>query len=151
MTNYEGARDEIFALLNVAWLAGAAAIVGYVPEIRWQGVTKETKIDESKFWARVSMQSVGGEQASLSNCAGAIGQKHYTDFGLIFVQLFAPMAAQQATMKLGRLAMLARNVYRGVSTDNKVWFRNARINNLEDELQFHRLNVVAEYEYDELH
>ena len=151
MTNYEGARDEIFALLNVAWLAGAAAIVGYVPEIRWQGVTKETKIDESKFWARVSMQSVGGEQASLSNCAGVIGQKHYTDFGLIFVQLFAPMAAQQATLKLGRLAMLARNVYRGVSTDNKVWFRNARINNLDDELQFHRLNVVAEYEYDELH
>jgi len=151
MTNYEGARDEIYALLNTAWLAGAAAIVGYVPEIRWQGVTKETKIDESKFWARASMQSVDAEQASLSNCAGAIGQKHYTDFGLIFVQLFAPMAAQQATVKLGRLAMLARNVYRGVSTDNKVWFRNARINTLPDELQFHRLNVVAEYEYDELH
>lgn len=151
MTDYEGARDEMFALFNAAWLAGTAAIVGYVPEVRWQGITKETKPDESKFWARVSLQTVGGEQASLSNCAGAIGQKHYTDFGLIFVQIFAPKSGQQSQLKLSRLGMLARNVFRGVSTDHKVWFRNARINELPDELEFHRLNVVAEYEYDELH
>lgn len=149
-TNYESARDEMFALLNVAWQAGASAIVGYTPEIRWQGITKEGKVDVSKYWARVSIESVDGEQTTLSDCAGALGQKRYTDYGLVFVQLFAPIEAQQSQLKLGRLGMLARNAYRGVSTDGKVWFRNARIKTIPDELEFHRLNIVAEYQYDEL-
>lgn len=147
---YDQARDEMFALFKAAWDANSAAIAGYIPEVRWQGKELTTKPDRSKFWARVSIQSVIEQQATLSNCVIEPGKKKYESSGLIFVQLFAPKVTDGAYELLQQLAKVARDAYRGKTTPGNVWFRNVRINTLSPEELFFRLNVVGEYEFDEV-
>lgn len=144
------ARDEMFALVKTAWDAGTAAIVGYVPYVHWQGVEVQGKQDGSKYWARVSKQTVDSEQTSLSMNVGEEGKRRYNEYGIIFIQLFCPKSQGDAEAKGGELAEFARAIFRGVSTENCVWFKNARINEVPAEDLFHRFNVVAEFEYDEV-
>lgn len=146
-TNYVDAIDQMFSLFNSAWNAETMAIVGYVPDVRWPGVEEPGTPDASKYWARVSQQTVIEEQSTISDDNG---KRRYTASGLIFVQLFCPKS-EAAAMENGRkLAIIARNSFRGKTTSGKVWFRNARINELAPEESAYRFNVVAEYEYDEV-
>lgn len=149
-TTYPVAVSAIFKAGVDAITAGAAALVGYTPDMRFQGFEKNGKPDGSKFWLRFSQQTVNERQATLSTCAGLPGQKRYTTTGIVFVQFFCPRSLQTG-MELGRkLAILARDAYRGHALDDSIWFRNARINELAPESDSYRLNVVADYEYDEL-
>jgi len=150
MLTFKQATDEMKALFLAAWNAETAAIVTYVPEIRWQGVEKKALPDGSKYWVRFSKQTVTEEQSTLSNCEGLPGQKVYTASGLIFIQLFCPKSEENAQDLGGKLAAVARNAFRGKTTPGKVWFRNVRINELSPEDLYVRFNVVAEFEYDEL-
>ena len=151
MIEFDEVRNEIFALFNAAWEANTAAIVGYVPEVRWQGVQERDLPESSKFWVRVSKQTVFEEQATLSTCEGKPGQKKYTASGLVFVQLFCPKSNAQAVELGQKLAKVARNAFRGKTTPGKIWFRNARINDgIPPEELYERFNVVTEFEYDEL-
>lgn len=146
MTTYEEAIDEIFEIFKVAWDANSAAIVGYVPEIRWQGVEEPNSPDYSKFWCRVSQQTVIEQQSGFRN-----GEcKPYTTEGLVFIQIFCPKSDSESMTKGRKLAIVGRDAFRGNSTSGKVWFKNARVNELPAEIQWIRLNVVAEYEYDEI-
>lgn len=146
MTNYEDAIDEMFGIFKTAWEANSAAVASYIPEVRWPGVEEPTTPETSKFWVRVSQQTVDEEQSSLRN--GDFVQR-YTADGVIFVQLFCPKSDAQSMTNGRKLAIIARNAFRGNATSGKVWFRNARINELPPEEKFYRFNVVAEYEYDE--
>lgn len=145
-TTYPNAIDEMFAALRLPWNAQTTAIVGYVPEIRWPGVEEPDKPELKKFWARVSTQTVLERQATFRNGT----DKRYTTDGLLFVQLFCPMSDKQAMDKGRRLAVVARNAFRGVETSSSIWFRNARINELSPDGKAYRFNIVTEYEYDEL-
>lgn len=150
MIEFDEVNDEVNALFLSAWNAGSAAIVGYIPEIRWQGVQYRDLPDGSKFWARLHKETVIEEQASLSTCEGLPGQKKYTASGLVFVQLFCPKSETRAFDLGQKLAKLTRNAFRGKSTPGKIWFRNVRINEIGPEQLYERFNVVTEFEYDEL-
>ena len=150
MIEFDQVNDEVNALFLATWNAGSAAIAGYVPEIRWQGVQYRDLPDGSKFWVRLSKQTVFEEQATLSTCEGVPGQRKYTASGLVFVQIFCPKSNTQAFELGQKLAKLARNAFRGKSLPGKVWFRNTRINNVGDEDQMIRLNVIADYYYNEI-
>lgn len=146
MISYEDAIDEMFEAFNVAWLANSAAVASYVPEVRWPGVEEPETPDASKFWVRVSQQTVSEEQSTLRNDESV---QRYTADGLLFVQLFCPKSDAESMAKGRKLAVIARNAFRGKTTSGKVWFRNARINEIPPEDKFYRFNVVTEYEYDE--
>lgn len=147
MTTYEDAIDEMFSIIRLAFNSNAGAIVGYIPDIRWPGIKEEGTPDASKFWARVSQQTVIEEQTTLR---GNAGEKRYTASGLIFVQLFCPFSDVAGYPKGRKLAKMARNAFREAPSSGKVWFRNARINELASEDGAYRFNVVTEYEYDEI-
>lgn len=145
--NYTQAIDEMFALFFEQWKANAPTVIGEVPEIRWPGVDEDKLPNMSKFWARISQQTVMEEQTSI---AGNDGKTRYTASGLIFVQLFCPKSDSRAMDRGRKLAIVARNAFRGKTTSGKVWFRRARIQELTPEDNAYRFNVVAEYEYDEI-
>lgn len=147
---YNDAIDEMFALFNAYWNANTSAIAGYIPEVRWIGNETDTKPNGSKHWARVSTQNLTEVQATLSNCVGIEGQKHYEANGLIFVQLFAPKQVDNSFEECRKLAQIAKKAFRGKTTPGKIWFRNVRINELAPDNLFYRINVVGEYEFDEL-
>lgn len=149
-TTHTGARNEINKLFNTAWQANAGAVAQYVPPVEWQGVQPKDTPNTSKHWARVSIQTVLEDQTTLSSCEGQPGQKRFTASGLVFVQIFSPKSLGDGFKVGGLLAEVARNAFRGKTTDSHVWFRNVRINELEPEDLYYRHNVVAEFEYDEL-
>lgn len=146
-TDYIAAKDQMFALFNAAWKLNATAVVGYLPEVRWQGVPEATLPDQSKYWCRVSKETVIEEQTTFS---GDDGKKRYTGTGLLWVQIFGPVSDIEAQHKGELLAVIARNAFRGKTTSGKVWFRNVRIAELPNDESAVRFNVVAEYEYDEV-
>jgi len=147
---YLEAVDAMFGLFNTGWQANAGAVVSPVPEIRWQGVEERALPDKSKFWCRVSSQIVTEMQSTLGDYVGASTQRRYTTSGLLFVQLFCPYSDAQAFDKGRRLAQVARNIFRGKTTSNGVWFRRAKITELPPEPDWYRFNIVTEFEYDEL-
>lgn len=150
MITYTQAGDEINTQFLTAWNAHSSAIVGYVPEIRWQNVQNRPLPDGSKFWVRVSKDTVFEQQATLSVCEGLPGQRKYTANGLVFVQLFMPKSNHQAFELGQQLAVIARNAFRGKSTPGNIWFRNVRINEVQPEELYFRINVISQFEYDEL-
>jgi hypothetical protein len=70
--------------------------------------------------------------------------------GLIFVQCFGPLRDPQVGDKLFKLAMVARNAFRGVVTSANVWFRNARIQPVGSDNTFQIMNAVAEFQFDDV-
>jgi len=132
------AIDSMFGQFVTAWKAGAAAIVGYVPEIRYQGISKQSIPDTSKYWCRLSEQTV------LENRA-AIGNKFFESNGLVYVQIFAPQNDPQGFQNARALANLARDAFR--MQNPLVRFINARATKVPDEDGFYRFNTVTEYDY----
>ncbi|MCW2763979.1 MAG: hypothetical protein JWR85_4180 [Marmoricola sp.] len=150
-TTYPQAVNDIFGLITAAWNANAATILGEAPgALRYVGVETQGKQETDKFWARVSTQGVDENQASIANGVGAPGNRRYQAEGLVFIQLFAPKSRNTAMEKLRLLAQLARNAYRGKVTVNGVSFSHVRIQELDPEELWQRINVVAEYAYDEI-
>lgn len=149
---YLQATDETFALLAAAWTdAAAGAIVGGVaPDIRWPGLEVEGNPPTDKFWLRVSTQGVAAPQTGFSNGALPNANRRYTPAGFVIVALFGPRSQADAWEKLKALAQLARNTFRGKTTASGVIFRNVRIQELDPEALWHRIQVVAEFEYDEI-
>lgn len=147
---YPQAVDAMFKLFNDAWNAGAAAIVGSVPHVRWPDVEEPAKPITDAYWCRVSLNTILEGQTTLKVGVAPSENRRYTSTGLLFVQLFCPMSDAQAADKGRQLAVLARNAFRGNETSNGVWFRNARIVPLAPEENAYRFNIVVEYEYDDI-
>lgn len=147
--SYDDAMDNIRTQFNTAWSAGAAAIAGYVPEVRWQDDKKSWKPPSDKIWCRHAIDSVTAEQTNVSVCDPQLGTRRFTDYGLVFVQIFVPEGLPNAQSILDRLAMLARDAYRGKVAPGNIVFRTVRINRIPPEDVWFRRNVVSEYEFDD--
>lgn len=147
-TGYVDAVDAIYSLFETKWNDGAVEeLIGYVPKILWRNVELDSKPPSNEFWVRVSQQTVEDGQSALAN---SFGNRRFTVYGLVFVQLFAPKSNPHANHLGQKLAEIARNIFRGKTEDECVWFRNSRIKELPEERDTFRFNVIAEYQYDEL-
>lgn len=147
------AVDTMFGQFNVAWnnvTYGSKSIVGYVPQIIWQGKTEPLKIDFSKYFVRVSQQTVLETQSTLTTECFLPGHKRFTVDGMLFVQLFCPKSQADAEEKGGDLARIARDAYRTPALGQSIFYRRGRIQELAPEEKCIRFNVVTEYQYDEI-
>ena len=143
---YTQAIDEMYGMFLTAWNADASNYTtgAYTPEVRYEGVENPNELDYSKHWCRLSDRPVIDTQASFRN--GDQGQCYDVE-GLLFIQLFAPKSDSQAWRQCEQLAELVKNTFRGHSTSGKVWFRNTRIQKLNPENDWYRINVVSEYRF----
>lgn len=148
---YSSAIDALYGHFLDNWNdSEASALLGYDAQILWANLEPNKKPDSSKTWLRVSQQTVLEHQSTLSNDVGEAGKRRFTTTGLIFVQFFFPKSEPRSWQVGRNLAEIARNIFRHSLTNNSIWFRRAKINELPEERDTFRLNVVAEYEYDEL-
>lgn len=149
-TTYIDAYRTISGMFSAAWTAQSAAIVGYVPQIRWQNVGLGAAPASDKYWVRFSVQTVLSVQDNVgSQFADAPGQvvKKFCTYGLVKSELFCPSSDTAAMLKGMQLVTIAHGAFCGKYGDGGVWFRNTRINELPPEDGWVRFNAVAEFEY----
>ena len=144
--NYSAGRNEIFTQFNSA-LPAVGTLIGYAPNIVYQGVEEPAKMPTDKLWVRVSQQTVLESQAAL---AGNDLKQRYSSEGLVFSQIFIPKTKPENYAIALAAANIIKLAFRGKQTTNCIWFRNVRIQELPAELAWFRINVVAEYQYDEI-
>lgn len=144
--SYSAGRDELFAQFLLV-LPQAQTLLGYKPFVVYQGLESAEKSPTDKVWMRVSQQTVLESQATIS---GNDLKRRYTSDGLLFVQLFIPKQAPELYDLALKVAEVVKRQFRGKQTENCIWFRNARIQELPPEAAWFRINVVAEYLYDEM-
>lgn len=148
-TTQEAAYEECTSRFATGWTAGTPAIVGSVPAIRIKDI--ETGLIPKAHFCRFSMNTVLEYQSTLRD--GENGQR-YTTEGNIIIQVFAYKAdankQAEAAEYARRLAVVARNIFRGHCFTGGIQFRNVRINNGVTEDNYVRRNVIADFEYDEI-
>ena len=151
-TTYRGARNVMFDRINDAVNGPIATLFGYTPQVRWPFVAEPDKPDNTKIWFRVSSQIVEEQQSTLSTCEGLPGQKRYETTGLLFIEMYMPKMVREAGVKGIDAAIIIRDTFRNApSGEAGITYYRARINDgILPEEQFYRLNVVTEFEYDEI-
>lgn len=98
-------------------------------------------------WVRISVQHNDGEQAALG---GEAGNQFFRRFGVVFVQVFVPRG--KGTNDLDDYSYTALKVFEGQAVLG-AFFRNCRITSLppDRDSKWAQANVVAEFQYDDIH
>lgn len=144
------ARKAMFATINTCWQAGAGAIAGYVPEIRYQGLEVGALPGADKFWMRAGTQGVDNRQRGHMMPEVGISKPVYDNIGLIILQIFAPMNSPDSYGKGELLAELGQGMFMASDIGGSIWFRNPRIRELEQDGTWFRWNVIAEYQFSQV-
>ena len=139
--DYETFVDTTTGIFNVAWLAGTTAIVGYVPKIYWQGVEPDQKLENDKFAVIVSQVGNDDQQQAFGD-----RQKLYEIIGLVSITIFCPQSDTKSMEKGRKLAILVRDVYRGITEDG-IHFTNTKIQEIEPVRKFNTFMVLTNYRY----
>lgn len=142
------ARNEMYTIVTDANESNPASLP-YTPELFYRDVTEPGKPGE-RIWLRASVQTVDTEQTTLSTYVGKPGQRRYTTDGFIVVQLFMPKSDDESPELGGMIADVIKSAFRTKQSAHAIVYRNIRINELPQENQYYRLNVIAEFQYDEV-
>lgn len=150
MISQQNARKEMFLVVNTIWEARAAVIVGYVPDIRFQGVEEAALPGADKFWARCSTNNVTTRQVGHRMVEDGVSDVVYRTNGFITLQIFAPMKGADSYAKGELLSEIGQVMFMARETAGSVWFRNPRIRELDNDGTWYRWNVLADYEFDQI-
>ena len=144
-TTYINARDDLYSLVRDAALAFSV-----VPEIEYSGLVRDSKPNPSKVWLRVSNQIAVERQTTIGNEVAEPGQRRYTTYGLVIVEFYIPKKTPHYENALMWASEL-KTAFRRSRFDNSLVLRNARIDNgIAPEENFFRLNVIVDFEFDEI-
>lgn len=130
------ARDEMSAIFHTEWEASSFAAF----EVRWDDVGEPAPTSRSP-WARFTIRHADGGNASISNY-------HFRRKGTVFVQLFAPTG--EGLSRLDQMGMVALAAFEGRATPGGVWFREVRLREIGVDGNWQQVNVLADFEYDEI-
>lgn len=139
VTSITEARDDIHALFKTAWDAGTTAIVGSVPEIRYQTVEVGDEPPEDEYWVWTSVEHVTGGHA-------ALGTVLFEHEGIFSAQLYGP-STEEGLADIDALVDLVLAAFEGETTTNGVWFRNARVNEVGPDRGWFQVNVLVDFVY----
>jgi hypothetical protein len=147
LPTFDSARDEILGLFNVYWTANTPALNGgtAVP-IRWEGQDAGDPPPAGSPWARIVVRHTDSRQSTLA----PVGQGRATRYGLVTVQVFAPLSNGDGLSLAENLAIIARAAYERRSTASGIWFRNPTIREVGPDGSWYQTNLVVQFEYDEL-
>lgn len=147
MPSLDEARDEILGLFWVKWSTDTPALNSGNPiTVEWQGVDSQNPPAANEPFARVTLRHGRSRQATF----GPKGGRRFTRIGLVTVQVFSPLSGGGGLSFAEDLAIIARDAFEGEGTDSGIWFRNARTQEVGLSGSWYQMNMVIEFEYDEL-
>lgn len=133
---YSEAVDDIKSIVHTAWETTGN------PPIHWESV-KTDRSDSELAWMTFVTRHSTGSQTSL----GGIGNRIFERSGLAIASIFSPIGKDLSESYL--LAKVVADAYEGQTSENGVWFRNVRIQEIGRDGQFYHLNVLVDFEYTE--
>lgn len=147
-------RKEMFRLftdaMNIDWSVPAAGFQSPLtmvePVRHYEGRSYGAK-DPQKSYAEIYMRSALGSQASLANHNGI---RRWEDAGTLWIMCFGSDSKGEGLEISELLATIAAEVYQGKATENYAWFRNVRKVNVGSSGGWYHINVLIDYEYDEV-
>lgn len=95
-------------------------------------------------WARLTIRDNDSSQRTLG---GTVGQRILDNTGVLSVEIFVPSGAGMDLVH--SLAKLVRDAFVGPNGADP-WYRNARIQPLGEQGRFYRIQVLAEFFYEEI-
>lgn len=134
---FEEAQDEVYGLFKTAW--DTTGFIALYPNVAGSVPTTPTP------WARAKATLFNGGDASLS---GALGTRRYERQGLFTAQIFVP--AGEGLERAMQLAKIVVDAYDGQRTASGIWFRNARVADVGPDGDWYQVNVLVNYEFDEI-
>ncbi len=145
MTTHSEALTLVYGRVKSAIEAQAAAAIGYVPTIEYEGVEPNKHAKKTDVWLRCSTRGIVGRQMTLGTPAP--GKHDYESVNMLFVQVFAPKKDGAAIVKLRKIAQIVQSAYRSIAAGDEVWFRDATIREQPPEPDWYQANVTVEYNY----
>lgn len=133
------AMQEIEAKFRAVWSPRKCDYPGSDFDIK-------TDVTKDDTWARYTIQHVTGNQASLAN---VIGKKRFDRGGTIIIQVFTPL--NNGVLIAYDAAEIVVGAYEGKSTPSGAWFRNVRINEVDNNDLWQQVNVLIDFTYDQIH
>ena len=135
------ARDDILTLFKTAWDAQTPP----VPPAIYDNVAAEHP-SNAAAWVRVSVKHNQGAQATIG---GSPGNKRFRHYGLVVVEVFVP-TGQGLTAADGYVKVLF-DAFEGKATKGDgAFFYNVRSNEVGQNDNWFQVNVIAEFQWDEV-
>lgn len=137
---YLGAQDEVFGVMNAAWLAAVeAADLSYMPIISFPGALVVTP-DPATIYAECHFSVVAEKQVGLSQQGGV---KLYQSTALLIAQVYAPKTDASALRTIQTIGSALRDAFRQLSPSGEVWFSNQRFTPVSGNDTRHQVNTVV--------
>lgn len=135
------ARDAILGTFKTAWDAQTPP----VPPVVYDGISGEPPRDGG-VWARVSVKHGPSAQATIG---GSPGNKRFRRIGFVVIQLFVPIG--QGLTVADRYAKVAVDAFEGKATKpDGAFFYNVRANEIGPTDDWFQMNILAEFQWDEV-
>lgn len=143
------ARNSMAKMMLDAWAAAdwAAYGIASAPRIEWQGRGGDQQQSPELPYAIWNARHSDESQAGMSD---ERGNQLWEPIGLIVVQCKGPLINGDGFEVAERMAIIARNAYRGKQTPDCIWFRNARIEEVGPDAGWFLFNAYIEFEYNEV-
>lgn len=144
ITTYLEAIDAMFGMVKATLDSESGAILGYVPDVRWQGVEESSPPELNKTWAHVYQMTVNTRQAGFNDAVDRL----YATVGVLTIELFVARSEGRAMQRGRQLSEALRQALEGTRTGG-VWYRNVTAT---EELQtdsYSVFRIMADYEYTE--
>jgi hypothetical protein len=129
------AIDDINSMMKTAWDS-----TGY--EVHWEDV-RTNRSETNDPWVTFVVRHATSDQDNL----GGIGARNFVRTGIAIASIFTPTG--NGLSESYGLAKVVADAYEGQSSDNGVWFRRIRLQEVGRESQFYQVNVLIDFEYNE--
>jgi len=131
--NIEEARDLMLSHATEAMAGTAITYKDVPPPLR----------DAADAWCRATVKFVDGGQSGFGD-----GTRKYCRIGILCIEVFAPMGDGGAQADV--LAQTALTYLENIRS-SPVWYRNIRAADVGPDGGFTKINVYADFEYDDYH
>lgn len=141
VSSFSDARNAVMDKFTTAWNAQADPPVLLYEDVH----TEDDRPTGDSPWAWVQMRHLTGDQATL----GEVGNRRFERRGLITVEIYVPAGLGLTTAD--DLSKVAQDAFEGQETaPDAVLFRNVRMNEVGRNGPWFQVNVLAEFDYQEV-
>lgn len=134
--NIEEARDEMLG-------HATAALPDGFP-IAYSDQRPEAALTGTASWARITVKHVDGKQRGF----GGDGTRRFENIGILCIEIFTPVGTGH--LAGDRLAQDAKRYIEDVRS-SQVWYRNIRAADVGADGGYQKINIYADFEYDDHH